>query len=676
MSEKEDGGDCGEYDDAWRDLMNTRLISDEFLVLKTENVDDRSEVDAGKDGRGTAEDRVRSRKVSIAERRAAMRGGSDGIPSSFSVSVSSSRVTAWPPILTIPGGISPTSLLDSPIMLPNSQASPTTGSFQYPSLNQEMLGMKSEVEDMSCDSNSFLYQQPDGGALIWPSFSEVQNQNSTIQPPLMCEYPEALMEATVPKGSPVELDSAEGFKVPKSRIKSVNQDDTKRHTDGHQKDTSLSNMKNSEDGYNWRKYGQKQVKGSEYPRSYYKCTHPNCQVKKKVERSHDGHITEIIYKGAHNHQCQRNINGSPDAIKMEEGEVWGNSTNISNRGEWNTDRMDRSSPNSVATDNSDGISPSQGKSVGIFDSAGNRVHSPSNPNYDYNEEDGTNIGGVHSPGDEGDDDKSDLKRRKKGNYLLETSLVSRAMREPRVVVQIESEVDILDDGYRWRKYGQKVVKGNPNPRSYYKCTSTGCPVRKHVERASDDLKSVLTTYEGKHNHEVPAARNTTHTTIDTSPTSNSPPLTLSRIPTIPKSESQPQDLPFNRKLTNNGYIPPNFVTNYDTKPSKFEAPSIYQTEYNPYQNPLPFNPVLPEFSISLPMTIAPSGTMAPNFGFNSNGKHAPESFIGGQAQHNNGRFLRPKLEQDDGFYNTYMCGPDHVNDAASRYCRVVPNFPS
>jgi len=57
----------------------------------------------------------------------------------------------------------------------------------------------------------------------------------------------------------------------------------------------------SEDGYNWRKYGQKQVKGSEYPRSYYKCTHPNCQVKKKVERSHEGHITEIIYKGTHDH---------------------------------------------------------------------------------------------------------------------------------------------------------------------------------------------------------------------------------------------------------------------------------------------------------------------------------------------------------------------------------------
>lgn len=57
----------------------------------------------------------------------------------------------------------------------------------------------------------------------------------------------------------------------------------------------------SDDGYNWRKYGQKHVKGSEFPRSYYKCTHPNCEVKKLFERSHEGHITEIIYKGTHDH---------------------------------------------------------------------------------------------------------------------------------------------------------------------------------------------------------------------------------------------------------------------------------------------------------------------------------------------------------------------------------------
>lgn len=63
----------------------------------------------------------------------------------------------------------------------------------------------------------------------------------------------------------------------------------------------MREQRRSEDGYNWRKYGQKQVKGSENPRSYYKCTYPNCPTKKKVERALDGQITEIVYKGSHNH---------------------------------------------------------------------------------------------------------------------------------------------------------------------------------------------------------------------------------------------------------------------------------------------------------------------------------------------------------------------------------------
>lgn len=42
--------------------------------------------------------------------------------------------------------------------------------------------------------------------------------------------------------------------------------------------------------------------------------------------------------------------------------------------------------------------------------------------------------------------------------------VSRGVKEPRVVVQTISDIDVLIDGFRWRKYGQKVVKGNTNPR--------------------------------------------------------------------------------------------------------------------------------------------------------------------------------------------------------------------
>jgi hypothetical protein len=40
----------------------------------------------------------------------------------------------------------------------------------------------------------------------------------------------------------------------------------------------------------------------------------------------------------------------------------------------------------------------------------------------------------------------------------------RKTREPRFCFQTRSDVDVLDDGYKWRKYGQKVVKNSLHPR--------------------------------------------------------------------------------------------------------------------------------------------------------------------------------------------------------------------
>lgn len=40
----------------------------------------------------------------------------------------------------------------------------------------------------------------------------------------------------------------------------------------------------------------------------------------------------------------------------------------------------------------------------------------------------------------------------------------KKIRKPRYAFQTRSQVDILDDGYRWRKYGQKSVKNNKFPR--------------------------------------------------------------------------------------------------------------------------------------------------------------------------------------------------------------------
>ena len=43
-------------------------------------------------------------------------------------------------------------------------------------------------------------------------------------------------------------------------------------------------------------------------------------------------------------------------------------------------------------------------------------------------------------------------------------------------------------------------------RNYYKCTSAGCPVRKHIEMAVDGSSEVILTYKGVHDHDISIRR--------------------------------------------------------------------------------------------------------------------------------------------------------------------------
>ncbi|XP_030932089.1 probable WRKY transcription factor 65 [Quercus lobata] len=66
------------------------------------------------------------------------------------------------------------------------------------------------------------------------------------------------------------------------------------------------------DSWAWRKYGQKPIKGSPYPRGYYKCSSSKgCPARKQVERSHVDPTTLLItYASDHNHPLPTSKNHS------------------------------------------------------------------------------------------------------------------------------------------------------------------------------------------------------------------------------------------------------------------------------------------------------------------------------------------------------------------------------
>ncbi|KAF6137827.1 hypothetical protein GIB67_040535 [Kingdonia uniflora] len=88
-------------------------------------------------------------------------------------------------------------------------------------------------------------------------------------------------------------------------------------------------------------------------------------------------------------------------------------------------------------------------------------------------------------------EKSDLKS---GISILEKGL---SKIDHKYTLKIKSCGNgMADDGYKWRKYGQKSIKNSPYPR----CTNSKCSAKKQVEQSGEDRDTFIITYEGLHLH--------------------------------------------------------------------------------------------------------------------------------------------------------------------------------
>lgn len=117
--------------------------------------------------------------------------------------------------------------------------------------------------------------------------------------------------------------------------------------------------------------------------------------------------------------------------------------------------------------------------------------------------------------------------------------------------------EALDDGYSWRKYGQKDILGAKHPRGYYKCTYRqlqGCLATKQVQRSNDDPNIFNMTYHGSH---------TCHPGTDTSPPlPSSPPPNVRHPP--PQNQILGSSLVHFPSIYDNSFVFPTLDSTFDS----------------------------------------------------------------------------------------------------------------
>ncbi|CAK8564073.1 unnamed protein product [Lathyrus sativus] len=160
-------------------------------------------------------------------------------------------------------------------------------------LSVSQYSKSKEAFSISATSSSFLSTITGDGSV---SDGKIGPIISSGKPPLASSHRKRCHEATVSGAASGKVSSSGHCHCSKRRKSRV-----KRTIRVPAISTKVADI--PADEFSWRKYGQKPIKGSPYPRGYYKCSSfKGCPARKHVERAQDDpNMLLVTYEGEHRH---------------------------------------------------------------------------------------------------------------------------------------------------------------------------------------------------------------------------------------------------------------------------------------------------------------------------------------------------------------------------------------
>ncbi|KAL7584487.1 probable WRKY transcription factor 70 [Lactuca sativa] len=158
---------------------------------------------------------------------------------------------------------------------------------------QNLLRRKVDDDDGSVSADDLVMK-------ILGSFSDSLSVLSSCGSAVLCPVPVSMYVGSSCSGDRT-CDSGESEKKPAPAVKDRRGCYKRRKTE----DSRVKIVDTIEDGYAWRKYGQKEILNAKFPRCYFRCTHKTegCKALRQVQKLEDGsQMFHITYYG--NHTCQ------------------------------------------------------------------------------------------------------------------------------------------------------------------------------------------------------------------------------------------------------------------------------------------------------------------------------------------------------------------------------------